>query len=345
MDSPSIRLIGILVGVLILVYTINKYRRGRYRRLDLLIGVIVGLGAALLSAFPAAADVLTDLFGLRNRLFATLVFTNMVMFGLFLYVLNKANQANRTIGDLIRALAREDFKRNYQLGRVTKLIAIVIPAYNEEQAIGGVLSQLPNRLFDYEVWPIVVVDGAADNTAEVVRRANYLVTSHVLNCGQGDALRTGFELALQQGAEIVVTMDADGQHRPEDLEQLVLPVIQGEADYVTGSRFLGDYEDQGGWRHLGIILFTWLINLLGGVKITDCTNGFRAISASALSKLQLKEDRFSAPELIMETAKKGLRIREVPVTIASRAAGESKKPRRLGYPFGFLRTIVQVWFR
>ncbi len=345
MTSSSVRLVGIFIGLFIFFYTLYKYRQGRYRRLDLIIGLTVGLGVSLLSAFPPAANVLTEILGLRNRLFATLVFANIAMFGLFLYVLNKANQANRLVGDLVRALAREDFKRNYQLEKINKLIVVVIPAYNEEQAIAGVLSRLPERLFDYEVRSVVVVDGAVDNTAAVVRRGNYLVASHALNRGQGDALRTGFDLALQQGADIVVTMDADGQHRPEDIEQLVKPVVEGEADYVMGSRFLGVYEDRGGIRHIGIIVFTKLINVLGGVKITDCTNGFRAIRGNELVKLELKEDRFNAPELIMEAAKKGLRIREIPSTIARRAAGESKKPRRLGYPLGFLRTIVQVWLR
>jgi hypothetical protein len=142
-----------------------------------------------------------------------------------------------------------------------------------------------------------------------------------------------------------MTMDADGQHRPEDIEKLARPVIDGEADYVMGSRFLGEYEERGGVRHAGIMLFTTLINVLGRVKITDCTNGFRAIRGSELGKLRLNEDRFSAPELIMEAARHGLRIKEVPVTIVRRAAGESKKPRRLGYPVGFLRTIVRVWLR
>jgi hypothetical protein len=345
MSSPSVRLAGVFIGLIILLYTFYKYRRGRYRRLDLLIGLAVGLGVGLLSAFPTAANVLTDLFGLRNRLFATLVFTNIVMFGLFLYVLNKANHAHRMIGDLVRALAQEDFKRNYHLGKVNELIAVVIPAYNEEQAIGGVLSRLPQRLFDHEVRPIIIVDGAADNTVEVVRRENYLVASHALNRGQGDALRTGFDIALQQGADIVVTMDADGQHRPEDLERLVGPVIRGEADYVMGSRFLGEYEDRGSLRHVGIVLFTGLVNLLSGVRLTDCTNGFRAIRATELAKLELQEDRFSAPELIMEAARKGLRIQEVHVVVKRRAAGASRKPPRLRYPLGFLRTIVQTWLR
>jgi hypothetical protein len=129
------------------------------------------------------------------------------------------------------------------------------------------------------------------------------------------------------------------------MEKLVAPIVQDQADFVMGSRFLGEYEDRGGARHLGILGFTWLINLLGGVHISDCTNGFRAIRATSLAQFELREDRFNAPELIMEAARHKCRIAEVPVTIARRVAGESKKPRSFRYPLGFFRTIFEVWLR
>lgn len=341
----SVRIIGVIISLMIFSYGLYRRRSGDYRRLDFAVVVLVALGIGLVSIFPAVGNILTGLFALQNRLFAILVFSNLMLFGLFLYVLNKANQANRQVGTLVRALARENFRENYHLKKSNNLITIVIPAYNEERAIVGVLNHLPKQILGYDVWAIVVVDGAVDNTADVVRRENYLVAAHAMNRGQGDALRTGFELALLHQADIVVTMDADGQHRAEDLPRLVKPIIDNEADYAMGSRFLGNYEDSGGMRHAGIIIFTHLINFLGQVNITDCTNGFRAIRGNALSKLNLYEDRFNAPELIMEAANKGLRIKEVPVTIATRSAGESKKPRRLGYPLGFLRVILKTWLR
>lgn len=341
----DIRYAGVLIGVGILAYAIYKYRRGTYRRFDFLIASVIALGVGLLSAFPSVATILTRALGLQNRLFATLVFTNVIMFGLFLYVLNKANQANRNIGELVRALARNEFDKTYDLEDPEDQIAIVIPAFNEEQAIEGVLKQIPDRLLGLPIRPIVVVDGGEDNTAEVVRRGNYLVASHAMNRGQGDALRTGFEIARKTGASAVVTMDADGQHQAADLEKLLKPIIENEADFVIGSRFLGSYEDRGSIRHVGILFFTALINFFGRIRITDCTNGFRAIRVSRLADLDLKEDRFNAPELLMEAAKKRLRIHEVPVTIAGRAAGNSKKPARLGYPLGFLATTLKVWLR
>jgi hypothetical protein len=137
-------------------------------------------------------------------------------------------------------------------------------------------------------------------------------------------------------------MDADGQHRPDEIPRLVEPVLAGRADYVQGSRYTGRYDDAGGARDTGVRGFTWLINRVSGAGITDCTNGFRAIRVESLGRLRLEEDRFSAPELILESARQGLRIAEVPVHVRARALGQSKKPRRLGYPLGFLRVIVQV---
>ena len=130
-----------------------------------------------------------------------------------------------------------------------------------------------------------------------------------------------------------MTMDADGQHRPEEMATLLAPILAGEADYVQGSRYLGAYDDAGGLHAtLGIRSFTRLINLASGAGVTDCTNGYRAIRGDALERLQLEEPRFSAAELIMESARQGLRIHEVSVHIQSRSHGESKKPRRLRLP-------------
>lgn len=339
------RIVGIVIGLMIMFYAIYKRWRGSYRRLDLIIALSFGSGITLLSVSPATADVLADLFGLRNRLFATLVFSNVLIFSLFLYVLNKSNSTQRQLNSLIRAIASAEHRKTFPIEKEGPSIFIVIPAYNEEKAIAGVLREMPKEILGYDVYPIVVVDGSSDKTEEVVRRENYMVATHVMNQGQGSALRTGFEIALREGTDIVMTMDADGQHKVEDIPRLVKPIIDNEADYVMGSRFLGEYEDSGGWRHKGIIFFTYLINLLSRLHITDCTNGFRAIRGRSLAQLELREDKFNAPELIMEAARKGLRIKEVPVIIKSRTAGTSKKPPRLGYPLGFLRTIVQTWLR
>lgn len=230
-------------------------------------------------------------------------------------------------------------------GRDRPLLVVVMPAYNESGSIRSVVASLPDRVCGLTVCPVVVDDGSVDDTGEQARRAGALVARHRRNLGQGDALRTGFATAQRLDARVVVTMDADGQHDPAELSALVGPIVSREADYVQGSRFLGRYDDAGGSRDLGIRGFTLLIRLLTRTEITDCTNGFRAIDGKGLARLQLIEDRFSAAEILIQSAGHGLRIREVPVHIRSREFGSSKKPRGLRYAAGFLGAIVRSWAR
>jgi hypothetical protein len=338
----DLRPIGVIAASAIILYTISKYRIGRYRRLDLIIGLLIGAGVLTVSVYPPIGNYLLGVFQVRNRLFAILILSNFLLYALFFRVLNGVNHNRRTTGELIRALAQWRYAGQPADDATEREIAIVIPAYDEEESIGDVLVALPDQLLGYSVRPLIVVDGSDDRTTEVVRQSGHNVALHVLNRGQGDALRTGFDIALSEGADVVVTMDADGQHRPDELEQLVKPVIDNEADYVMGSRMLGDYEDRGGSRHIGIVCFSWLISLLIGQRITDCTNGYRAIRGSDLAKLQLEESRFNAPELLIEAARNKLRIREVPTTIVSRAFGESKKGPSVEYVLGFAKPAFDI---
>ena len=224
-------------------------------------------------------------------------------------------------------------------------VVVVMAALNEAESVGDVLDSLPRRVAGLPLRAVVVDDGSTDKTARIAADRGAVVASHSRNLGQGDGLRTGFAVALALGASVVVTMDADGQHDAADLAALVGPVVEGSADYVQGSRFLGRYDDAGSARDVGIRGFTALINALSGTSVTDCTNGYRAVRASGLARTRLVEGRFSAAEIIIEAAACRLRILEVPVHIRRRAVGESRKPRGLGYPVGFLGAILRSWAR
>ena len=342
----NLQWVGVVVSLVLAAYSLARYHRHDYSRGNLFTGLAAAFGLFVIALYPPIVDPLRSLLMMQNRWFSVIFVAIVILFLLYLTLVSKLNDTNRKLGELVRALAQAECESELPPSEPTQgLISVVIPAYNEERAISGVLQHMPKELLGYPVEPIVVVDGGGDKTEAIVRREGHLVAPHRVNRGQGDALRTGFAVALSRDADIVMTMDADGQHQGSDMEGLLLPVVNGQADYVMGSRFLGEYEESGGWRHAGIILFTHMINLLGGVKLTDCTNGFRAIRASSLATLDLREDRFNAPELIMEAARKGLRIQEVPVTILKRAAGESKKPPRLRYPLGFMATIIKTWLR
>ena len=338
------RVVGLVVAVGLLLWAASARRRSSLSRGEMFGWITASIVVAALSVFPALAEPFRALLRLENRLFAVLVVSVLALLVLRMRDRAALARVEGRFGELVRNLAAKDVLQAEEVDSGPTL-AVVIAAYNEQEALEGVLCDLPSEVAGLRVRPIVVVDGSEDDTEKVARRAGYDVAVHGINRGQGDALRTGFRVALRTGAAVVVTMDADGQHAPTDLEALVKPIVGDDADYVQGSRFLGAYDDAGGAREVGIRLFSRVVNVLGGTKITDCTNGFRAIRAEHLALLRLEEDRFSAAEIIMESARNGLRMKEVPVHIRSRSHGDSKKPRRLAYPIGYLLVILKVWLR
>jgi glycosyltransferase involved in cell wall biosynthesis len=277
----------------------------------------------------------------------------LLLFGLFLYLLGRVREASRRSGEIVTGLAVNQYAEKYldrswreaEPGEGSREILIIIPAYDEEGGIRKVLRKVPKNILGYEVKTVVVNDGSSDATAAIAREEGVPVVSHVVNRGQGDALRTGFAIAQLERADIVINLDADGQYKPEEIERLVEPIIEDEADFVLGSRFMGFYEEAGSVRHVGVVFFSKMISILTGTKISDCTNGFRAIRVSKLHKLDLVEDRFNATEIILEALKNKLRFAQVPITMLSRAAGETKKPPKLAYPLGVFRVIISTWLR
>jgi len=346
MIMENLRLVGIAFSIILFVYLYRSYGLGRLQRGVLLLGTLLTTAICVLSVYPPVGDFLLTVFRLKNRLFAVLVFSNLMMLVLFFAVLNRSGKLQRDLATLVRRLSQDEYRRRHQQNTSEgKIAAIVIPAYKEEENILNVLSALPENILDYQIVPIVVDDGSHDQTEKVVRSTNVGLAKLPMNRGQGGALQTGFDIAIEAGADIIITMDADGQHRPEDLGELLTPIANGEADMVIGSRFLGEYAEEGSNRHIGIVGFSIILSILVGQRIKDCTSGYRAIVANRLQQMTLIEERFNAPELIVQAANQNLRILEVPVKIQSRAQGQSKKPGNLGYPVGFGLALLGAWMR
>jgi hypothetical protein len=349
LTGDHVRVAGLVVALLFAAYGAYKFRRGGGRRFDLLLALFVALGIGVVSVFPQVGEVFVALFGLENRAFALLTVAILVLFALFLYLLDGVREARARNGEIVTGLAVREYEEKYLLDRQRpagrREILIVVPAYNEEGGIREVLRRIPDEALGYGVETVVVDDGSTDRTAAIAREEGVPVVGHVVNRGQGDALRTGFAAAIKKGSDIVINLDADGQYKPEEIDRLVKPIIDDEADFVLGSRFMGYYEEAGSVRHVGVVFFSRLISLLTGVKVSDCTNGFRAIRVSELPKLNLREDRFNANEIILEAIKNRLRFAQVPVSMMSRAAGETKKPSKLRYPLGVFRVIISTWLR
>jgi glycosyltransferase involved in cell wall biosynthesis len=202
-------------------------------------------------------------------------------------------------------------------------VYVVVPAFREAGCIKSVVWEVTRQYPNV----IVVDDGSPDDTAALARRGGAVVLQHPLNRGQGAALQTGIEYALRRGAEYIVTFDSDGQHRVEDIAELVRPIHEGRWDISLGSRFLGAAENISPTRQLLLLGGVWFTRLVSGVKITDTHNGLRAFSRRAAEKIEITLDRMAhASELIDQIRDCGLPYGEVPVRIRyteySRAKGQ-----------------------
>jgi glycosyltransferase involved in cell wall biosynthesis len=245
----------------------------------------------------------------------------------------------------VENLALEQFRATARLEDFAGAIALVIPAYNEGQHITQVLAALPDEVAGLPLRPIVVDDGSSDDTTEKARAAGAPAVRLPMNRGQGAALRTGYRLALVTGARLVVTMDGDGQHKASELPRLVQPILDREADVVNGSRILGHADPSHTARTLGIKLFAWLLSALSASRVTDPACGYRAVRTEALRGLVFRQDQFHNSEFILEASKRKLRMIEVPVTVASRISGVSKKPPHFRYGLGFANALLRAWLR
>jgi len=195
----------------------------------------------------------------------------------------------------------------------------VIPAYNEADTISSVIDGTRPHVDEV----VVVDDGSTDGTAALARDRGATVLEHVFNTGVGGAVRTGYQYAIRNDAEFVVQVDADGQHDPDRIPDLL--AVAEDCDMVIGSRYLnGSFEDYPLVRRLGIQFFTTLVNVLGGVDITDVTSGFRVYRVDALAAILHTSDNHWAVEQTLEASKRGQRIEEVSVEMPTRETGESQ---------------------
>jgi hypothetical protein len=346
----ALRVLGAMFAAALVVRAAIRHHRRRISRANLIITGLVSIAIAVLAVSPDLFNPVFDLFNFRRggqrRLIAVLLFASVILFALLIRTMDQVDQNVRSVRQLIEALAVRDFDRS-QVERLPdgQHIVVVMPAYNEAENIGAVLHAMPDRLYGYPIVPVVVDDASVDGTSEVARKAGALVARLPIRRGGGLALRVGYELALQLDAVAVVTMDADGQHVPDEMPLLVKPILEGEADMVNGSRVLGGFERESLIRHVGVHFFSWLVTLLTGSRVTDVSNGYRATRADVLKRLDLDQDQFWTSELLIEGMRHRLRIREVPITVRARAGGLSKKPKSLKYAKNFAKAILQTWLR
>ena len=191
-------------------------------------------------------------------------------------------------------------------------IVIGIPAYNEEKNIAKILLKLQTITSKI----IVCNDGSSDMTGEIAEKIGAIVINHPKNLGYGAGIRSIFLKAKELNPDILVTFDADGQHRIEDIQKVIGPIIKGDADIVIGSRFLSKNENVPTYRKLGINVITKIANITTKQKITDSQSGFRAYNKKAIQEINPSDYGMGvSTEILIKADKKELKITEVPIVV------------------------------
>lgn len=219
-------------------------------------------------------------------------------------------------------------------------VLLFMPAFNEEDSVGACVARAPSTVHGHPVQVLVVDDGSVDATIQVARDAGAEVLALGHNQGLGAAVRAGFQAGIERDAAVVVFCDADGEYPPEELANLVEPILDGRADYVGGSRFLGRIDHMQPHRRFGNIVLTKALSVIARRKITDGQTGYRAFSPEATRAAEIIHDFNYAQVLTLDLLAKGYRYEEVPISYHFRTTGESFI--KLG---NYLRNVVPAIYR
>ena len=345
-ELTALRAAGLIVAAAIVAFAV--LRRRALRNVDVLILLLTGLGLAIVAGTEITDKLLSTFSfekGNGGRILGLAVFAIFVLFLLILRALSQAARNARQLSAVLEGLAWEEFRQAKLPERFRGKVAVLIPAFNEAENVGQVLNLIPREVCGVETAVLVVDDGSRDGTGDVAAEHGAVVARHVINRGGGAALRTGYRLMVESGAEAVVTLDADGQHLPAEMERLVGPVLDGEVDVAHGSRVLGEADGSHFARELGIVFFNRLVSFITRTHVSDCSNGYRAVRTRVLPQLVLRQEQFHTSEFMIEAIKRGVPAKEVPVTVARRLHGHSKKPAVTRYGLGFANAIVRAWLR
>ncbi len=242
--------------------------------------------------------------------------------------------------------SRREFDTRHPGVKLTPAVGLVC-AYEEEANIGAVLAAMPAEACGLEVTTLVIVDGGNDRTDRVAKDSGAVTFVLSENLGHGYALRVGYALCVELGAQYVVTLDADGQNDPAEIPVMLEPLVDDEADFVVASRVLGRDTTSDRFRKVGVRVFSWIMSLMGRTKLTDTSNGYRALRVSMLDDVayRLEQPQYQTAELLIIAMKRGWRVTERPTVWLPRASGTTKKGKNWLFGFRYGRVVLGTWWR
>jgi len=349
LELSILRLSGLILSFICFVFIFFKLRKPGNHPKNILALNIFTVTLLIVSLFPSVVNLPADLFNLvkypNGRLITLLIISTLLIWPLFLIERSKSITWATKVENIVRTVALQNYFVQKYSNLIDKEIIILIPAMNEGENISYVLQKISSEIVGKKTGVLVIDDGSTDDTKIKAEKYGAEVISHSVNLGGGAALKTGYEIAKQLNIKYIVTLDGDGQHDPQDIEKLVSSLINNKADLVIGSRKLGSSDNYSFTRSTGLSIFNFLIQVLIGIKITDCASGYRAFSTNLLYQIRLNQRQYHTAEMIIEATKQKLKIVEEPIHISKRLSGTSKKGKNLTYAFSFLSAVIKTWLR
>jgi hypothetical protein len=347
-ELSNLRILSFVAGVSLAVMAFVYFRKNQISTGAFLTTAFAGFSLVAVGLNPKVVNIFLDMLNLEareySRIIALLIITNIVIIFSIFQLYKKNSYHNYVASNTILSLTTARFYERHRSFSCTQ-IAVVIPAFNEADNIESALKGIPGEIEGLSVITLVVDDCSLDQTGSVAGKNGAFVARTPIQLGGGIATQAGFSILRETDIKYVVTMDADGQHLPSEMERLIKPLTSGMADVVIGSRLLGSYEDYSSIRILGVRFFGKFISFITGKTVTDPSSGYRALTADAMKTLDLRQRQYHTSELIIEAIKRGLRIVEVPITVRRRLSGTSKKGGVFAYATGFAKVVLQTWLR
>jgi glycosyltransferase involved in cell wall biosynthesis len=242
--------------------------------------------------------------------------------------------------------SRREFDQRYPGLGLSPAVGLIC-AYEEEDNIGDVLDKMPREACGLALTTLVIVDGGEDKTDRVSLDRGAVTFVLTENLGHGYALRVGYALCIELGAQYCVTLDADGQNDPAEIPTMLEPLVKDEADFVVASRVLGTDTTTDNTRKAGVRVFSRMLSTIGHTKLTDTSNGYRALRVSMLDDIayRLVQPQYQTAELLIIAMRRGWRVTERPTVWLPRASGTTKKGKNWLFGFRYGRVVAETWWK
>lgn len=298
----------------------------------------------IVSIFGKNINQIITKINLINIFYGNLLFLIIIFLTLIVVVLISNYNKNLENSILLKKIFVSNIIKKINIFQKLDIdILILIPALNEYENLKDIIYKIPKEINGKKLFILVIDDGSIDNTKKL-KKNNLLIVSHGFNLGGGYAINTGIQISKLSNAKFILFMDGDGQHAVEDIEKFV-EKINEKTDIISGSRnstiFSLNYFNI---RKVGIIFFNILFSVMLRKKITDCTTGFRLVRKEIFNKIDINQNQYYVPELLVKSIKQKYKYEEIKVLDKKRIYGKSKKGTNLRYFLGFLMSFLNTYF-